>query len=167
MAIFCLATSRNASCIGQLRQKCWAATYRGIYPDAMIDEFDVPWHLQRDLARLADPNHRIFLIVAEGKAVGYMDLRLQVPVMLVSLYILPEYQGCGMGRAAFAKIRQMCSERGSAEFFCQCHPENAPALGFYRRMGGCMIDREDCQEAWQSSVMFRFSAEGSPKSESR
>lgn len=35
----------EVSALGVLRQKAWASTYRGIYPDELIDQFDDDWHL--------------------------------------------------------------------------------------------------------------------------
>lgn len=42
----------DADLLGQLRQKAWSFTYRGIYPDEMIDQFDYAWHKERDLLRI-------------------------------------------------------------------------------------------------------------------
>ncbi len=37
---FVPASEDDAMTIVALRQKVWASTYRGIYPDSMIDVFD-------------------------------------------------------------------------------------------------------------------------------
>ena len=44
MIDFVPAQPEDAARIGRLRQRCWAATYRGVYPDEMIDQFDYAWH---------------------------------------------------------------------------------------------------------------------------
>lgn len=37
---FVLASISDAETFGQLRKQCWQSTYRGIYPDEIIDNFD-------------------------------------------------------------------------------------------------------------------------------
>ena len=50
---FILAKETDAMCISKLRQKVWASTYRGIYPDDMIDLFDYDWHAEKEHAALS------------------------------------------------------------------------------------------------------------------
>lgn len=98
--------------LGVLRQKAWAATYRGIYPDEMIDQFDFEWHREKDLLRLRHPQYRNWFIQAKGETVGYLTLRHGEPMLLQSLYLLPQAQKQGVGRQAFKFVCQYCSERG-------------------------------------------------------
>ena len=53
MYAFTPASPADAPLLGRLRQRCWAAAYRGVYPDDMIDRFDYAWHEARDLARIS------------------------------------------------------------------------------------------------------------------
>ncbi len=45
----------DAALLAQTRQKAWASTYRGIYPDAMIDDFDHDWRIRREEKNLQNP----------------------------------------------------------------------------------------------------------------
>ncbi len=156
MLTFPSACEEDAPVIARLRQQCWAATYRGVYPDDMIDAYDHAWHAARDLARIRDGNHRVRLIVQDGQPVGYITL-LHEPPLLMSLYILPEYQRQGIGSAAFRLVRDTFRAHGHTCFTCHCLPANAPARAFYQRMGG-VIAGEDAgnPEPWQDSVIYRF-----------
>lgn len=135
----------------------WAATYRGIYPDRIIDDFDFAWHTQRDLARIKSEQYLVFLIVSAGQRAGYLILQKGEPFRLMSLYLLPEFQRQGIGGQAFRLVRDYCRGNGISEFICHCHPDNENALAFYERMGGRIIDRDEGNETRdQDSVVLAF-----------
>lgn len=143
------ALLEDAATIIATRQKAWAATYRGIYPDAMIDDFDWEWHLEAEMRRLSHPDFYCHLVMDKGKCVGYLsygpvctgvwkDFRFR----LHSLYLLPSYQRMGLGKRLFQLAQQACEEMGYRKLFLDCHPHNSNALSFYVHMGGviCQID---------------------------
>lgn len=55
------ASPEDARLLAETRRRAWDTTYRGIYPDAMIDEYDLEAHTARDAARIADPANAVFL----------------------------------------------------------------------------------------------------------
>ncbi len=148
--------AEEAEDLARMRQRCWDSTYRGIYPDAMIDNFDLAWHCRQDRRRMEDPGFRVCWIQTGGHRAGYLIFRLGKPLWLQSLYLLPEYRRRGLGRAALARLGAM------GEFFCQCDPENHPALAFYREMGGVITARDlENPEPWQNSLTITFYPEAS------
>ena len=158
MLSFTLANPGDESTLGHLRQLCWSATYRGIYPDEMIDQFDYAWHAKRDLARINSPQFKVFLITEASSPIGYMTIQHGTPPLLYSLYLLPSHQHRGIGRIAFERMRDFCISNAQDCFLCHCQPENANAIAFYQHMGGVVIARdEDNAEAFMNSVTFRFS----------
>lgn len=145
------------SMLGELRQRCWNATYRGIYPDNMIDNFDYAYHLKRDAAQLSDNSYNTYFIRLNNKTVGYLSLKIgSESAVLKSLYILPEGQRKGIGTLAFRMVRQTCATNRVENFVCCCHPDNKGALTFYLKMGGKVISKDICPEHWQSSICFKF-----------
>ena len=48
--MFIEAAEADALTIIALRRRIWDTTYRGIYPDSMIDDFDWDWHKERELS---------------------------------------------------------------------------------------------------------------------
>ena len=156
--VFCAAEEKDAACITQLRRRVWDATYRGIYPDAAIDEYDYPYHLARDLARIRDASYRVYLIRDSEEPVGYFSFQHAGGVHVQSLYLLPEYQRRGLGRAAFALVRDYCAAQGLSSFTCNCNAHNHRAQGFYERLGGRVI-RTDCGHAnrQEDQLTYQFS----------
>ena len=58
------ASPEDARLLAETRRRAWDTTYRGIYPDAMIDEYDLEAHTARDAARIADPSNAVFLAIS-------------------------------------------------------------------------------------------------------
>ena len=157
-AEFILISESEFSAFGVLRQKVWASTYRGIYLDEMINHFDYDWHREKDILRLRNLAYRNWFISVDREQIGYLTLRHGEPMLLQSLYLLPQAQKQGIGRQAFQFIRQYCLDNSISVFRCHCHPVNNSAVGFYEKMGGVIVDRdEDNEERWQDSVIFEFS----------
>lgn len=145
--------------LGMLRQQAWAAAYRGIYPDDMIDRFDFKWHEERDLSRLRDPEFFHWFICENGEKIGYLTLKNADFFYLYSLYLLPVAQKKGYGRQAMHFASCFCRECGKSVFRCHCQPDNANAMAFYRKMGGVIIaEDKDNEEKWQNTAMFEFAA---------
>ncbi len=157
-ADFTPITESDAHTLGSLRQQAWAATYRGIYPDEMIDEFDFKWHEEKDLLRIQSPRFYHWFIQEDGENVGYLTLRNADFLYLYSLYLLPEAQKKGYGKQAMGFTAQFCRKRGMMNFRCHCQPDNENAMRFYRKMGGFIVDRDEVNtERWQNTVVFEFS----------
>lgn len=158
--VFRRAQEEDAAVIAKLRQEIWATTYRGIYPDDMIDQFDYAWHTQKDAQRIKSPAYAVYLIALEDHPIGYITLRISEPTHLLSLYLRQEYQQQGIGRRAFAFIREVFQTLGVSIFTCACQPDNVHAMTFYHRCGGRVVGEDlSNEESWQNSVTFRFRVE--------
>lgn len=154
---FTEAREQDVETIIRLRQKIWATTYRGIYPDEMIDAFDWDWHREKELVRIQHPDYAEYLILCGSSAIGYLILRKGEEILLQSMYISAEHQRQGIGTAAFAFIRQYCQKKCADSFICHCQPENTGARTFYERMGGIIIGQNTGNDArWMDSVIYRF-----------
>ena len=144
--------------ISTLRQKIWDTTYRGIYPDTVIDDFNYDWHQQRDLKKISDPSFTVCLIRHGDEDIGYFIFQhTGSGVWLHSLYVLREYQHRGIGKQAFAILKDYCREKGISCFACNCSPHNENAMQFYRRMGG-VVTKTDTGHGnrQEDGVVFEF-----------
>lgn len=154
---FVLAQERDAETIARLRQKIWATTYRGIYPDEMIDHFDLTWHAEKDRQRIQSAAFSVYLLQIGETPIGYLILRTADPATLMSLYVLSDYQKQGIGAQAMAFAKKCFQAANVESFLCHCQPDNANALAFYHRMGGKIVDQDmENPESWQNSVIFQF-----------
>ncbi|WP_158099407.1 GNAT family N-acetyltransferase [Pseudoflavonifractor sp. An85] len=154
---FLLAQVDDAPVIAQLRKEIWSTTYRGIYPDEMIDQYDLDWHTQKDVQRIENPDYAVYLIQREGRAIGYITLHHSQPPRLLSLYLKVKFQNCGIGHKAMEFVKGYFKAQGAKHFTCQCQPDNAHAMSFYQRNGGNVVKQDlNNEESWQNSVTFQF-----------
>lgn len=158
MAIeFILANEDTAKIISELRYEIWGTTYRGIYSDERIDNYDYEEHRRRDLQRIQDVSYHVYLIVDIDIPIGYFTFSATETVYIQSLYIRQEYQHQGIGKQAFTLIREYCRTYGFDKFTCNCNSHNFPAQDFYRSMGGIIIKRnEGHDDKYDDQITFEF-----------
>ena len=154
---FVPATENDVIPMIELRRQIWATTYRGIYPDSMIDNFDYAWHKEKELQRIKNPEYAVYFIVTDHRNVGYLSIHKTTIVRLFSLYIVKEYQHQGIGRQALDFVAEYCKNNRAASFICSCVPENWNARQFYEKIGGKIVEEDlDNEESWMNSVIFQF-----------
>ena len=134
----------DGALIARTRQKCWDATYRGIFPDEAIDDFDFHWHTARDEARLKKSDYFYHLVMDGTSCVGYLSYGVfgENGFRLQSLYLLPDYQGKGIGKHLMGIVLDACWKMGFKMLRWDCSPHNTKAMGFYAHLGGKVIDMD-------------------------
>ena len=164
------AVLSDAPILTQTRRKAWDATYRGIYPDAMIDDFDFAWYLEKDRQRISDPEQKVYLLMDGDCCGGYVCIgppshgsHKDFALCLNALYILPAFQGLGFGRQAFDLVARECRCRGLHKFFCGCNAHNQKARNFYGHMGGHLgAARLGHRNPAEDQVYFEFTLNAEP-----
>ncbi len=154
----------DAALLAATRRIVWQETYRGIYPDAMLDAYDLDFYTRRDAARIADPQQHFYLFLEGEQCVGYFSYGpgnfgpyKDFTLCLNNLYIRKSYQGYGLGKLAFTHIRQFCQGAGISKFYCGCNAHNHPAIAFYRHMGGIPGDVPEFHENKADDIIhFEF-----------
>ena len=154
---FVLANEDAAKIIAELRHEIWCTTYRGIYSDERIDNYDYEEHRQRDLQRIQDSSYHVYLITNADEPIGYFTFLTAETVYIQSLYIRQECQRQGIGKQAFALIRGYCRAHGFDKFTCNCNSHNYSAQVFYHSMGGAVIKRNEGHSAkYDDQITFEF-----------
>ncbi len=161
------AAAIDARLLAQTRQIVWKETYRGIYPDAMMDDYDLECYTNRDAGRIADSNHHFYLFMEGAECVGYFSYGpcnfgpyKDFDLCLNNLYVRREFKGRGLGKLAFAHIRAYCWEQGIPKFFCGCNYHNTSAMGFYAYMGGVLGDEVSFHESKADDIVhYEFAVE--------
>ena len=139
MLTFKKALTGDAITIARLRRVVWDETYRGIYPDEAIDGYCERYHEARDLARILDPDHEVFLICRSDAPIGYFSFIHKDKVHISSLYVRMGCKGMGAGRRAIELVLDYCAEHGFPAFTVNCNEHNLPARAFYEHMGGRLV----------------------------
>ena len=156
-----LAVTDDCQELASVKRKVWESTYRGIYPDAKIDNFDVKVQAEKFLKIITNPDIKLFVAVNRGKIVGYMSCGAPIRPYkdyeqeIGLLYVLKDHQGMGIGKAFFELATKEIREGGYEEFFISCNKFNANARNFYEYMGGKLVSVDD-DKADKSEVQVKY-----------
>ena len=143
-----LATADDCEGLSKLKHTVWIQTYRGIYSDDRIDNYDYDKNKEYFLNIVADPNVELYVVEDDGKLVGYMSCGVpyrsykDYEQEIGLLYLLSDYQKKGIGGELFDIGYNRIKEKGYDEFFISCNKFNTNAQEFYKRMGG-VVDKID------------------------
>jgi ribosomal protein S18 acetylase RimI-like enzyme len=151
------ATGADADAMGRIAQRSWEVTYRGMIPDAVLDEWiaEAPDSWRALFAtRPPDSPGRAWVGERDGVVLGYAttspakDQWLPPPDgagELGNLYLDPDAIGTGLGRRLYEHSVADLATRGFDPLVVWAFRDNHRAAGFYRRMG-LVIDVPD--HAW-------------------
>ena len=122
----------------------WRTTYRGHFPDAVLDQVDLDLRAQRREARLREMPAREICLVAErdGAVIGFVmggprefDTASSEGEVY-AIYVRDEHQRGGTGRALLAEAADRLHALGLRGLLIWVLRENAKGRSFYERMGG-------------------------------
>lgn len=154
----------DAAALASIHATAWQGAYSGIIPfrslGQMIRRRGQAWW------EMAIGRHAAILLVEfGGRPVGYATLgrnrtkAIAAEGEIYEIYLLPEYQGLGLGRRLFAAARSLLAERGMRSLVVWALEENTHALSFYDALGG--VDVAEGNERFEGvtlrKVAFRWS----------
>ena len=158
-----LANENDCDNLSKLKQQVWSETYRDIYSDEKIDNFDYQKNSEKFLNIVNNPNIDLYVVEDNNKLVGYMDCGApyrpykEFKQEIGLLYLLKEYQRKGIGKELFNLAVNKIKENGYNEFFVCCNKYNINAQEFYKKMGGVIGEvAEDDKDKSIPQVMFVY-----------
>lgn len=151
-----MITYRNAEIndclsIATLKGIVWNTTYRGIYSDETLDNYDILKNQQIFEKIINNPEIEVYVATCKGEIVGFMtcgkpykpfeDFQQEIGM----LYILKEYQRQGIGKSFFDIARKQAVTNGHNKFCIAVNKMNYEAQKFYIAMGGKAICTDESQ----------------------
>ena len=141
------AAAHDAEAMGRVAARSWEVTYRGMLPDAVLDEWmsTVTDGWKAAFANApADTPWRPWVAELDGAVVGYAtttpakDLFLPPPDgagEVTNLYLDPDVIGTGTGRRLYEHAVEDLRHRGFDPLVIWAFRDNLRAVRFYERMG--------------------------------
>lgn len=134
----------DAEALAQVRIRSWRAAYAGIVPAAALAALDLTAESERWRGVLSTARPawvRVAFVGTPPVLVGWLvagpargdDLAGLGEIL--AIYVDPEAQGRGVGRALMETGLRGLQTRGYPEAILWVFEANAPARGFYERMG--------------------------------
>ena len=130
-------TPENASEASHIYANSWKVAYRGIIPDAYLDQLS----LERWTPFLKDsPFAGLILKVDEAYVATASITRARDDMMkgwgeVVSIYVMPEHFGKGYGKKLFEHAIEALKEMGLEQVYLWVLEDNRQARDFYERNG--------------------------------
>ena len=156
------ASQQMCDTLAIVKRDVWETTYRGIYPADKFDNYDNIEHAKKFKQYIDASNIELYVAKVGDRIVGYMSVgksayRPAGELEIVTLYVLKQFQGVGIGKALFNFGKERIIAQGGTQFTICCNKYNLPAQEFYKKMGGriiCVDDDMDDRSIPQ--IQFQF-----------
>ncbi|CAN7151931.1 GNAT family N-acetyltransferase [Phenylobacterium sp. LjRoot219] len=133
----------DAEALARVHVTSWRETYRDLLPEAFLARMSEPGHARRFRHELTRPGpHDVLLAAINPYGVfGYVAggpsrAGVEGEAEIATLYILRSAQGRGVGRRLLTDAARTLAAHGARSLMISVLAENAPARGFYERLGG-------------------------------
>jgi len=148
------ATERDALAVATIHARSWRSAYRGLLSDQYlahdVDADRIGIWRQR-FSELTREEFNVFIAEDAGRAVGFACVFLEKPsltALLDNLHVIPDKQGCGIGRQLMATVAEWVTEREpDATLYLWVFEKNVAARRFYRKMGAIEAGVEEHETA--------------------
>jgi L-amino acid N-acyltransferase YncA len=135
------AEPKDAPAIASVHRTSWLHAYGGLIPHkALVTMLE---RRREDWWRRAARGHASLLVLQIGeKIVGYATIGVnRTPALkqdgeIYEIYLLPEYQGTGLGSYMFRECRNALRGLGLFELVAWCLEDSEAASTFFRATGG-------------------------------
>ena len=147
------ASPADASGVSCTNVICWKETYRGIFPDEILDSLDFHKGIESRRKQLEDEirERKEITYVAENdrkEIVGFTNvgsaddpLNCTTKAEIRTIYLLKKYQGMGLGKKLFLTAIGWAKEHDFRSLRLWVLERNA-TRGFYEKMGGMITARK-------------------------
>lgn len=136
-----LANLKNARPLSYLKKDVWEDTYRGIYEDYEIDNYDYKERENKFKKLILSEEQEVYVCKDRNKIVGYMVIGKPLhegiagyDLCINDLGIRKDYQGKGIGK----NFIEIAKSENKKLFNC-CNYYNDKARGFYEKMGAKIV----------------------------
>ncbi|MCD2185155.1 GNAT family N-acetyltransferase [Rhizobium sp. GN54] len=133
--------------IGRVLVETWRATFRGLLDDGFLDRMSPAEQALRHMERRNSlgVGHFVAIDRRTGELVGFANFgpaRYATPTPvgeIYALYVLPAYQGLGIGEALVRAVARWMVEGGTVTLLAWVLSTN-PNRAFYERLGAAPVE---------------------------
>lgn len=127
------SSAADAGLIEELAGRCWRPHYTPIIGDAQVDYMLAKFQSAAAVLEQIAGGRDYRLIENEAQPLGYLATDLEEDHLFLSkLYVLPQHQGCGIGRWA---IEQLVGRHPGLAIRLTVNIHNLGTIAFYEQVG--------------------------------
>lgn len=153
-----LANRSESKELSYLKKEIWETTYRGIYEDEVIDNYDYVKREEKFNDLISDDNQEVYVCLEDEKIVGYMILGNPLhgnlegyDLTINDLGIDKQYRGKGLGKTFI----DIAKSKNKKLFNC-CNYYNVNARKFYEKMGGKIVKTDMSENKQYCQVYYVY-----------
>jgi len=132
--------------VRKITWQSWIFTYSSFIPESDLKSYFFSHYTEASLMSMfEDPFTGGFIAEVDGRIAGYARLFLnrdENRLYLSSLYLLPEFEGKGVGTRLLESAEGHAAEKGLDELWIGVMVKNRQALVFYRKVGFLFVREE-------------------------
>ncbi len=117
----------------------WVASYADFIPMTDMQWYFNNYYSEINFAQLFDDANSVGVVaVVKHHIVGYARMKINVEkhrCYLESLYVLPEFQGKGIGTELLKLIEAKAQEHSFSQIWLGVMEQNIPSLNWYKKLG--------------------------------
>lgn len=146
------ATYEDCQELSRLKREILETTYRGIYPDEKIDNYDYVESELKFKNFIDNPYQQLYVVVDKTQIVSYIEFGKPFRPFknyfqeIGLFYIRKDYQRHGIGKVLFNLALNYIKTTSANDFFISCHKYNINARSFYEKMGGKLVQVDEDSE---------------------
>ncbi len=137
-------TRGDIPAVRRITWETWLATYAAFVPTKDLRAyFDKHYTEEALSALMADPSNGGFVASVEGAPAGFVRTHWEEKEQrfyVSSLYVLPAFQGKGIGGRLMAASEEKARARGAEEIWLGVMEQNERTLEWYRRTGFTFVE---------------------------
>jgi len=141
MIIFRAASVYDIETLRQLARKIWTEAYADLLSPEQITYM---LHLMYSYKTIENEMHNgvMWEFIQEGEThVGFISTTIEgTALKLNKLYIIPSWQGKGLGQQALDHVKQTARNKGLKSLYLTVNKGNCNAIKAYEKAGMCRID---------------------------
>ncbi len=139
----------DTSDIQNVLYNTWLASYADFIPITDIQWYFNNYYSEPNFAQLfEDKDTTSFVAEVKGHIVGYARMKVnheQKRCYLESLYVLPEFQGRGIGMELLKIVEQNSLKNSFQQIWLGVMEQNVPSLEWYKKLGFNFVEQSPFQ----------------------
>jgi ribosomal protein S18 acetylase RimI-like enzyme len=143
------STIDDTAAIQQVLFNTWVASYADFIPMKDIQWYFNNYYSDSNFARMCDdPTTWNFVAEVKEHVVGYARGKIKAEqhrFYLESLYVLPEFQGRGIGTELLKIVEQKALSNNHSSLWLGVMVQNIPSLEWYRKIGFQFVEESPFQ----------------------
>ncbi|MBX9733247.1 MAG: GNAT family N-acetyltransferase [Chitinophagaceae bacterium] len=130
------ATISDIPTIRSIAERTWPSTYGGIISQGQIDYMLDLMYSNESLTKQIQSNHQFYIFEFDNNPIAFASVSKEEEGIfkLNKLYVLPNIQKTGAGKALLAQVKNYAKANGGKHLILQVNKHNN-AKAFYEHMG--------------------------------